>query len=99
MWYDLILTTRKEMSRINRLVEIIQKNKKISRVDLIMASGISISYFDKLKPFMLSIYQEQIRYENGTFESIKTVKAVSWKLALGLNAAFIKHLMFIGTSM
>ena len=73
----LILTTRKEMSRINRLVELIQKNKKISRVDLIMASGMSISYFDKLKPFLLTIYQEQIRYENGIFESIKSVKVAS----------------------
>ena len=65
------------MSRINRLVELIQKNKKISRVDLIMASGMSISYFDKLKPFLLTIYQEQIRYENGIFESIKSVKVAS----------------------
>ena len=73
----LILTTRKEMSRINRLVELIQKNKKISRVDLIMASGMSISYFDKLKPFLLNIYEQQIRYENGIFESIKSVKVAS----------------------
>ena len=72
-----LLTTRKEMSRINRLVELIQKNKKISRVDLIMASGMSISYFDKLKPFLLNIYQEQIRYENGIFESIKNIKVAS----------------------
>ena len=71
------MTTRKEMSRINRLVELIQKNKKMSRVDLIMASGLSISYFDKLKPFMLNIYQEQIRYENGIFESIKNVKVAT----------------------
>ena len=72
-----LLTTRKEMSRINRLVELIQKNKKMSRVDLIMASGMSISYFDKLKPFLLNIYEEQIRYENGIFESIKSVKVAS----------------------
>ena len=72
-----LLTTRKEMSRINRLVELIQKNKKISRVNLIMASGMSISYFDKLKPFLLNIYEEQIRYENGIFESIKNVKVAS----------------------
>ena len=65
------------MSRINRLVEIIQKEKKVSRINLIMASGMSISYFDKLKPFLLTIYQEQIRYENGIFESIKSVKVAS----------------------
>ena len=74
-----ILTTRKEMSRINRLVEIIQKNKNISKVQLVMASGISISYFEKLRPFLLEIYQEQIRYNNETkmFESIKNVKVAS----------------------
>jgi len=71
------MTTRKEMTRINRLVEIIQKNKKISRVELIMKSGMSISYFDKLKPFMLMIYGEQILYENGTFEAIKNIKVAS----------------------
>jgi len=68
------VTTRKEMSRINRLVEIIQREKKISRVNLILASGISISYFDKLKPFMLSIYAEQITYDGGVFTSVKNVK-------------------------
>jgi len=72
-----ILTTRKEMSRINRLVEIIQREKKISRVNLILASGISISYFDKLKPFMLSIYGEQITYDDGIFTSIKNVKVAN----------------------
>ena len=71
------MTTRKEMSRINRLVELIQKNKKISRVNLIMASGMSISYFDKLKPFLLNIYGEQIRYEDGIFTSIKNIKVAS----------------------
>lgn len=73
------MTTRKEMSRINRLVEIIQREKKISKVRLVMASGMSISYFDKLKPFLLEIYEEQIRWnkEDGFFESIKNVKVAS----------------------
>ena len=71
-----IMTTRKEMSKINRLAEIIQKEKKISKVQLVMASGISISYFEKLRPFLLEIYQEQIRYdkESKMFESIKALK-------------------------
>ena len=57
------MTTRKEMSKINRLLEIIQKNKKISKVQLVLASGMSISYFDKLKPFLLEIYHHKIEYD------------------------------------
>ena len=57
------MTTRKEMTKINRLVEIIQKNKTISKVQLVMASGFSISYFEKLRPFLLEIYQHKIEYD------------------------------------
>lgn len=73
------MTTRKEMSKINKLAEIIQKNKQISKVQLVMASGISISYFEKLRPFLLEIYQDQIRYEkeDKLFHSIKNIQVAS----------------------
>jgi len=58
-----IMTTRKEMSRINRLMETIKRDKKISKVRLVMESGISISYFEKLRPFLLEIYGHSIRYD------------------------------------
>jgi len=75
----LFMTTRKEMSKINRLAEIIQKEKRISKVHLVMQSGISISYFEKLRPFLLEIYQSNIRYdkEDKLFHSIKSLKVAS----------------------
>ncbi len=57
------MTTRKEMNKINRLLEIIEKNGQISKVNLVMASGMSISYFNVLKPFLLEIYKHKIQYD------------------------------------
>ena len=67
------MTTSKEMSKINRMVEIIQKEGIISKVRLVMRSGISISYYDKLKPFMEEIYAHKVRYETDTktWQSLK----------------------------
>ena len=58
-----IVTTRKEMSRMNKMVEIIRKEKKISKVQLVMKSGISISYYEKLKPYMEELFQHSIRFD------------------------------------
>jgi len=60
------MTTYKEMRKINKLVEIIQKEKVISKVRLVMQSGISISYYEKLKPFMEELYPHKIRYDRDT---------------------------------
>lgn len=60
------MTTQKEMSRINRLVEIIEKKGTISKIQLVMDSGISISYYEKLKPFMEKICYHKVRYDNVT---------------------------------
>jgi len=45
------------------MVQIILKEKAISKVQLVMRSGISISYFEKLKPFMEELFQERIQYD------------------------------------
>lgn len=60
------MTTQKEMSRINKLVEIIHKHGPISKVQLVIKSGISISYYEKLRPFMEEIYPHKIRYDRDT---------------------------------
>ena len=57
------MTSQKEMSKINKMVQIILKEKAISKVQLVMRSGISISYFEKLKPFMEELFQERIQYD------------------------------------
>lgn len=68
------MTTRREMTKINRMVEIIEKEGSISKVNLVMRSGISISYYEKLKPFMEEIYPHKIRYdkETKTYHAIKS---------------------------
>ena len=67
------MTTQKEMSRINRMVQIIQKEGTISKVQLVMRSGISISYYEKLRPFLEEIYPHKIQYDKFT-KSWRAVK-------------------------
>ena len=50
------------MSKMNRMVETIRKEKKISKVRLVMQSGISISYYEKLKPFVEELFANSVRY-------------------------------------
>jgi len=57
------MTTQREMSKINRMVEMIQKEGVISKVRLIMNSSISISYYEKLKPFMEELYHHKVQYD------------------------------------
>jgi len=57
------MTTRMEMTKINRLMETIKKEKNITKVHLVMQSGLSISYFEKLRPFLLEIYAHNIIYD------------------------------------
>lgn len=60
------MTTQKEMRKINKLREIILKEGTIGKVQLVMRSGISISYYEKLKPFLEEIYQHDIQYDKNT---------------------------------
>ena len=67
------MTTQKEMSRINKLVEIIEKEGSINKVQIVMKSGISLSYYEKLKPFLEELFPHRIRYdkETKTWHTIK----------------------------
>ena len=60
------MTTQREMSKINRLKEIILREKRISKVRLVMTSGISNSYYEKLKPYLEELFSHSIRYEKET---------------------------------
>lgn len=62
--YD--MTTQKEMSKINRMMEIVKKNGRIDKFNLVMQSGLSISYYEKLKPFMERIYSHNVSYDKET---------------------------------
>ncbi len=59
-----VLTTRKEMSKMSRMVDLIRANKKISKVQLVIQTHISISYYEKLKPFMEELFSQSIRYNS-----------------------------------
>ena len=73
------MTTSKEMRRINTLVDIIQKEEKISKVRLVMQSGMSLSYYEKLKPFLEEIYPHKVQYDKITkvWSAIKQEEIVS----------------------
>jgi len=64
VWYG--MTTQREMHRINKLLRIILKEKNITKVDLVMKSGMSISYYERLRPFLARIYEERIQYDKTT---------------------------------
>ncbi len=60
------MTTRGEMSKINKIIEVIEKNAPISKVHLVIKTGMSISYFDKIKPFVEEIYPHKVRWDKET---------------------------------
>ena len=60
------MTTRKEVQRMHRIVEVIRKCGTISKVNLVIASGFSISYYEKLKPFIEELYSDEIQYDKDT---------------------------------
>jgi len=66
------MTSQREMSKINRMVDIIIKEGVISKVQLVMRSGISISYYEKLRPFMEELYPHKIQYD----KSMKVWRAI-----------------------
>jgi len=57
--------TPSEMSKMNKMVGFIRKNGQIDKYDLVIASGISNSYYEKLKPFMERLYKD-IVYDKTT---------------------------------
>lgn len=57
------MTTRKEMTKINRVITIIENHAPISKVQLVIKSGLSISYFEKLKPFVEELYPHKVRWD------------------------------------
>ena len=62
--YD--MTTQKEMNKINRMMELIKKQGRIDKYNLVMQSGLSISYYEKLKPFMERIFAHNVQYDKNT---------------------------------
>ncbi len=70
------MASRKEMSRINDMCRIIQKEGSINKVQLVMRSNISIVYFEKLRPFLLELHQDKIMYdrEDKIFKALVRIK-------------------------
>ena len=73
------MASRKEMSHINDLCRIIQKEGQIDKVDLVMRSRISISLFEKLRPFLLKLHQDKIMYDKDSklFKALVSLNAAS----------------------
>jgi len=70
------MTTRKEMSHLNKMLRIIQEEKAISKVQLVLRAQIGISTFNNLRPFLLEVYKDFIRYDRDTkmFISLQSAK-------------------------
>ena len=59
------MTTRGEMKKMNLLVNIIRRNGHINKIQLVIASDISNSYYEKLKPFILALFHD-VDYDKTT---------------------------------
>jgi len=67
------MVSRKEMSRLAHLAKLVRENKTISRRQLILASGISISYCEKLLPYIPELFTDIIfEKSNNTYQAIQT---------------------------
>jgi hypothetical protein len=71
------MASRREMSHINELCNIIQKAGSINKVHLVMKSRISISLFEKLRPFLLEIHQDKVIYDRDSklFKALQPIRS------------------------
>ena len=58
------MASKTDMKNMHRLLETIKKNGAIDKYQLIMQSGLSISLYDKLKPFLLEVFKHQVDYDS-----------------------------------
>jgi len=54
----------------NKMIEIIKKGKRIHKFDLIEKAGISLSSYEKIKPWLEYRYSNLVRYYRPTGEWI-----------------------------
>jgi len=66
------MVSRKEMSRLGHLAKLVRENKTISRRQLILGSGISISYCEKLLPYIPELFTDIIfEKSTNTYQAIQ----------------------------
>ena len=66
MFWRFLMASQKEMRKMDRMVRIIEQERVITKVQLVMKAMISISYYEKLKPFMEELYAHRIQYDKHT---------------------------------
>lgn len=66
MFKRFLMASQKEMRKMERMVQIIEREGVISKVQLVMKAMISISYYEKLKPFMEELYAHRVQYDKDT---------------------------------
>ena len=52
------------MIQLNALKQIIQDEKQISVTDLVMKSSVSISVYNKFRPYLAKIFEGQVKYDH-----------------------------------
>ena len=65
MLWESVMTSKGEMRKMCRLVDIIRKTGSINKIQLVIASGISNSYYEKLKPYIEARFPD-IEYDSLT---------------------------------
>jgi len=72
------LPSKKEMSILSKLAKIVRERKTITRRRLIIDSGFSISYCEKLLPYLTELFTDII-YEKSTnkYQAIQTEEVSS----------------------
>jgi len=62
------MTTRLQFQRANHLMRIIKLHKRIHKYDLMEEAKISISTYEKIKPWLEYKFSDFIKYEKSTKE-------------------------------
>ena len=57
------MASKKDMKKMNAMVAEIKKSKSIDRIQLVMRTGISVSTYDKLRPYMAEIFKHSVAYD------------------------------------
>lgn len=59
------MVSKKEMRMLQTMHSLIKEEAPISKIEVILRTSVSITYYDKLKPFLVHLYKD-IAYDTKT---------------------------------
>ena len=56
------MASQVDMMNMNKIVDVIRDKKRASHIDVVMMSGLSISVYEKLRPYVTQLFIHKVRY-------------------------------------